>query len=381
MFRVPSALLPHLELSVNDAPFRLLDRQADLTYHAAPVRGIFNPPSATGMGFWSINPYVGCAFGCPYCYARDTHKWTLERAGEVGARIAESMPSWLAFERRVLVKENAAQRVREALMTSRSPKPGESIVIGSATDPYQPAERRFRVTRQILEALTATRGLRLTIITKSPLVTRDVDVLARLTQRGKLGVHITITTLDRELARQLEPRAPTPEARLRAVRRLADAGIEVSVNCMPVLPGITDHPAALSALVARVAEAGATHLAACALRLGAASKRRYLPFVRDSFPALAASYERTYQHGAYAGERYREGLAAYIDRLCRKHGLRQRESRYDESGAEELSVEALPPTQLELALFGDLHKRVFDPHTLNQLTSSQVFAVDRTATA
>ncbi|MBL0169986.1 MAG: radical SAM protein [Gemmatimonadaceae bacterium] len=347
---MPTDAIPRFDLDTADTPFRRLDQQADLTYHAAPVRGIFNPPSATGMGFWSINPYVGCAFGCAYCYARDTHKWTLERAGEVGTRIAESMPSWLAFERRVLVKENAAQRVREALATSRSPKPGESIVIGSATDPYQPAERRFRVTRQILEALTATRGLRITIITKSPLVTRDVDVLARLTQRGRLGVHITITTIDRELARRLEPRAPTPEARLRAVRRLADAGIEVSVNCMPVLPGITDDPRALSELVARVADAGATHVAACALRLRAASKRRYLPFVRESFPALAASYERTYRHSAYAGERYRKGLAAFIDRLCHQHGLPARSGTYDETEAEEAVGPSEANGQLEFLL-------------------------------
>lgn len=347
------AALPRLDLETADAPFRLLDQQADLTYHAAPVRGIFNPPSATGMGFWSINPYVGCAFGCAYCYARDTHKWTLERAGEVGARIAASMPAWLAFERRVLVKENAAQCVRNALTSSRSPRPGDSVVIGSATDPYQPAERRFRITRQILEALTATRGLRMTIITKSPLVTRDIDVLARLTQRGTVGVHMTITTIDRDLARRLEPRAPTPEARLRAVRRLADAGIEVSVNCMPVLPGITDNPAALSALVARVADAGATHLAACALRLRAASKRRYLPFVRESFPALSSSYEHTYRHSAYASERYREGLAAFIERLCRKHGLRQQEYRYDEGDVAEANEAMVRTRQCEL---------VFDAH-------------------
>ncbi len=145
-----------------------------------------------------------------------------------------------------------------------------------------------------------------------------------------MGVHMTITTLDRELARRLEPRAPTPEARLLAVRRLADAGIEVSVNCMPVLPGITDSPAALSALVARVADAGATHLAACALRLRAASKQRYLSVIRESFPDLAGSYEHTYRRGASASDRYREGLAAFIDRLCRKHGLRSREYRYDE---------------------------------------------------
>ena len=152
-------------------PLRLLSAQADLQYHAAPTRGIFNPPAATGMGFWSINPYVGCAFGCAYCYARDTHRFTLERAGDVGKQVANAMPPWLAFERRVLVKEHAGARVREALRSSRSPRPGDSVVIGSATDPYQPAERRFRVTRDILESLQSARGFSIVIITKSPLVT------------------------------------------------------------------------------------------------------------------------------------------------------------------------------------------------------------------
>ena len=340
--------LPSLELDVDDAPFRLLDSQADLTYHAAPVRGIFNTPAATGMGFWSINPYVGCAFGCAYCYARDTHRWTLERAGEVGKQIAASMPAWMAFERRVLVKENASQLVREALQTARAPKRGDAIVIGSATDPYQPAERRFRVTRGVLESLTHTRGMRISIITKSPLVTRDIDLLARLTQCGKMSVHLTITTVNRDLARLLEPRAPTPEARLRAVKRLAEAGIDVSVNCMPVLPGITDDPAALNELVARVADAGATYIAACALRLRSASKRRYLPFVRESFPELSKSYEKTYAQGAYAGQKYRDGLQAFIGKLCERHGLRIREYRYYEAEGESAEVEQPIPAQMEL---------------------------------
>ena len=348
---MPALPLPVFDLATDDAPFRLLDRQADLTYHASPVRGIFNSPAATGMGFWSINPYVGCAFGCAYCYARDTHRWTLERAGEVGTRIVAEMPAWQAFERRVLVKENAAQCVRDALKTSRAPRPGESVVIGSATDPYQPAERRFRVTRSVLEALVDARGVRITIITKSPLVTRDIDVLARLTQRGRVSVHITLTTVDRDLARRLEPRAPTPEARLRAVRRLADAGIAVSVNCMPVLPGITDNPAMLRELVAKVAEAGADNLAACALRLRSASRRTYLPFVRETFPELAASYERTYGRAAYASETYREGLSAFMKRLCAKHGLGPRDGRYDEFASAVSTIDApVLATQLELPL-------------------------------
>lgn len=316
-----------LALPVLPAPLRPLTSQADVHYHVAPAGGIFNAPEATGMGFWSINPYVGCAFGCAYCYARDTHRYTIERAGEAGREVAGGLPPWLAFERRVLVKERAGARVREALRSSRAPRPGDSLVIGSATDPYQPAERRFRVTQEILEALGEVRGVSLVIITKSPLVTRDIPLLQRLAQRNTVAVHVSLITVDRELARRLEPRAPTPEARLRGVRRLAEAGLDVSVNCMPVLPGITDDPAMLAELVAQVAASGATSLGACALRLRAASRRRYLPVIREAFPALAERYESTYRHSAYAGERYRAGLQQVIERLAREHGLRIREYR------------------------------------------------------
>lgn len=313
-----------LALPVLPAPLRLITAQADLRYHAAPGGGIFNPPSATHMGFWSINPYVGCAFGCAYCYARDTHRYTIERAGDIGRRITESLPPWLAFERRVLVKEHAGARVREALRSSRAPRAGDALVIGSATDPYQPAERRFRVTREVLEALEPVRGLSITIITKSPLVTRDIALLQQLAQRNTLMVHVSLITTDRELARRLEPRAPTPESRLRAVARLARAGVDVSVNCMPVLPGITDAPHMLADVVARVADAGATSFGACALRLRAASRRRWLPVVREHFPELASRYEVTYRGSAYATPRYREGLQQVIQRLCDAHGLRVR---------------------------------------------------------
>jgi DNA repair photolyase len=310
------------------------------------------------MGFWSINPYVGCAFGCAYCYARDTHRYTIERAGEAGREVAGAMPPWLAFERRVLVKERAGARVREALRSSRAPRPGESLVIGSATDPYQPAERRFRVTREILEALQEVRGLSVVLITKSPLVTRDLDLLLQLARRNPVAVHVSLITVDRELARRLEPRAPTPAARLRAVRRLADAGLEVSVNCMPVLPGITDDPAMLAELVAQVAASGASSLGACALRLRAASRRRYLPVIREAFPALADRYESTYRHSAYAGDRYRAGLQQVIERLARRHGLRVRgypapeEEADAEDGTAAHQEEMMNPTIVrQLALF------------------------------
>jgi DNA repair photolyase len=343
---------PPLELlSSGDEHLRLLRTQSDLQYHAAPVRGIFNSPAATGMGFWSINPYVGCAFGCAYCYARDTHRWTIERAGNTGSDVAGDLPPWLAFERRILVKENAASLVRSAFRSGRAPAPGECVLIGSATDPYQPAERHHRITRSVLEVLAEVRGVGVTIITKSPLVTRDIDVLARVATRGKLSVHISLITVDRDLARQLEPRAPTPEARLRAVRRLSEAGISVGVNCMPVLPGITDKPEMLEALAARVADAGAHNLAACALRLRATARRRYLPLIQQSFPDLADRYRKAYANGIHVSESYRLGLKQFMMQLCRKHGLDTRvyrEDRDEDSTASDV-VEAVP-AQLDLDL-------------------------------
>lgn len=329
----------------------LLTTQADLQYHAAPVRAVFNSPAATGMAFWSVNPYIGCAFGCAYCYARDTHRWALERAGDAGARLAGDMPPWLAFERRILVKENADALVRAAFRSTRAPRPGDRVTIGTATDPYQPAERRFGITRRVLEVLRGASGLRLRIITKSPLVTRDVDVLSYLATRHRLIVNVSLITLDRDLARRIEPRAPTPDARLRAVRRLSEAGIEVGVNCMPVLPGITDGPEAIASLVRAVADAGAKSFAACALRLRAASRRRYLPLVQGEWPELAARYHNTYGGSVYATDAYRAGLARFVDRLCKKHGLAPSFTDPDaEDDDASHSPPSQPPPQLELSL-------------------------------
>jgi DNA repair photolyase len=305
---------------------------------------VLNPPSTTGIGCWSLNPYVGCAFGCAYCYARDAHRYATERRagarraalGDAAACDDDAMPPWLAFERRVMVKRDAPALLRRAL-ASGAPRyhpllaGAEALVVGTATDPYQPAERRFRVTRGVLEALAERTGLRVVVITKSALVARDADVLARLAERSALSVHVSLITLDRALARRVEPRAPTPEARLRAIARLAAAGVDVGVNVMPVLPGITDRPAALDALVRRAAAAGATHVAAGALRLQPAARARYLPWIAAEFPELAARYRAAYARGHYAGDRYRAGLQALVERLCARHGLRTR--AYGRDGA------------------------------------------------
>ena len=309
----------------------VLDVQADIRYHAAAARSVLNAPAATGMAFWSLNPYIGCAFGCAYCYARDTHRYTVERtAGRLDRGTpfgdAEPLPPWLAFERRVLVKRDAAALLRRALHPGHAAyraivEAGEPLAIGTATDPYQPAERRFQVTRAVLTVLAGFEGLRVGLITKSALVTRDVDLLAAIARRSRLAVHVSLITTDRELARRIEPRAPTPAARLSAVRRLRLAGVDVGVNCMPVLPGITDGTPALRALVAAVADAGATHLNACALRLRAAARRRYLPWLAEAFPELAARYRAAYAAGHQPGTRYRDGLRRTMRRLCAERGL------------------------------------------------------------
>ena len=320
----------------NDSPvtgraLRVIGEQSDILYYRSPAKSVLNGPETTGMSFWSINPYIGCAFGCAYCYARYAHRYVMERnatASRLDSSLADAltaMPPWLAFERRVFVKQNAPDVLRRALRHGSDRHlqllRGEAIVIGTATDPYQPAERRFRVTRGVLEVLAEHPGLSVVVITKSPLITRDIDLLTRIARHSELSIHISLITLDRELARKIEPRAPTPDSRVRALARLRSAGIEAGINCMPVLPGITDDPRALEALVRRVAEAGATYVGACALRLQSSARKRYLPFIDEHFPHLSERYRRTYATGYQAGENYREGLQRFFERICAKYGV------------------------------------------------------------
>jgi DNA repair photolyase len=315
--------------------------QGDITYVTTAARSALNNPAATGMDYWSVNPYIGCAFGCAYCYARYAHRYRTERAGTT-----DTMPPWLAFERRIFVKRNVADVLRATLRHGgprhRGLIEGEWLVIGTATDPYQPAERRYRLTRSILSVLAEHPGMKIVIITKSPLVARDIDLLKRLT----VTVHLSLITLDRELARRLEPRAPTPDARLRAIERLAAAGIDVGVNIMPILPGITDDPAALEALIARVSTTGASHVNAGSLRLRSDARLRYLPFIETEFPHLAGRYRATYAAGHEPGERYRAGLRQVVARIAAAHHI-----HFGRSGGtpdEEEGDTPLAPWQLEL---------------------------------
>lgn len=295
--------------------------QADIAYFGAAARSVLNPPESTGMGYWSINPYVGCAFGCAYCYARFTHRYVVDRTPLDTA----PLPAWLAFERQVIVKRNAPQVLRDTLRYGSDRLQGlikgEALVLGTATDPYQPAERRFRITRGILEVLAEHGKMRIVIFTKGPLVTRDIDVLKRIARNSKIIVQVSLITADRDLARRLEPRSPTPDARLKAAGKLAEAGVDVGINVAPVLPGITDDPAALDIFFSRIAAVGVKRIFADSLRLRSDARKRYLPLIESEFPELGPRYRATYAKGHSVSDHYREGMHRVLAKLCAKHGI------------------------------------------------------------
>jgi DNA repair photolyase len=237
----------------------------------------------------------------------------------------DGMIPWLAFERRIFVKQNAPDVLRRTLRTGSERHlallKDETIVIGTATDPFQPAERRFRITRGLLEVLAEHPGLSVAIITKSPLITRDIDVLKRIQRHSSLTIHLSLISTDRDLARKIEPRAPTPEARLRALARLTENGIEVGINVMPVLPAITDRDDALEDLVKAVTERGASYVNACALRLRSSARARYLPFIEKEFPRLAKRYWATYAFDHKVSAAYSERLKQRMRSICERHGV------------------------------------------------------------
>ncbi len=278
----------------------------EVEYFTLPVRSLLNRCTGVRMPFtWTINPYRGCEFACKYCYARYTHEFMEMRDG-------------VDFEQKIYVKQHAAQLLRREL---RRVKPGEEIAIGTATDPYQPAERRFEVTRAILEELARHQGLELGIVTKSNLVLRDVDLLRELGRGNRLSVSVTITTLNVGLARILEPRAPRPDLRLEAVRKLNQAGIAAGVSCAPVIPGITDSPRDLEALVRATAEAGGKHIFANPLFLKPCSAAVFLPFLEKEFPHLAAGYHQRYKDRAFLPKAYGKRISQLIASLRKKYGM------------------------------------------------------------
>jgi DNA repair photolyase len=273
------------------------------------------------MAFWSVNPYIGCEFGCSYCYARDTHRYAVERATRSGARPRSLplLPAAESFERHILVKRNAAALLERELRTHALD--GASLVIGSATDPYQPAERVHGITRALLEVLAAHVGLAVEIITKSPLIVRDVALLERLSERNTLRVHLSIASVHRRIVRRLEARSPAPAARIRALAALRAAGIDAGVLIAPIIPGITDSWHDLALLFEAARRAGATHVVGSALRLGPAARRNFLPQLAREFPALVQRYAHAYAGQEQAPHVYQRALAERLDHLCTRFGF------------------------------------------------------------
>jgi DNA repair photolyase len=275
-------------------------------YRELASRSLLNRCSSPRMPFeWTINPYRGCEFGCKYCYARYTHEFMELRDGQ-------------DFEARIFAKRFDQRAFRAELDHARG---DEHIAIGTATDPYQPAERRFRVTRRILEVFAQGRGRRLSITTKSDLIVRDLDLLQWIARANVLHVSITITTLDPELARLLEPRAPRPDLRLAAVRALAQAGLSVGVFPNPILPLLTDSEESLDALASAAAQAGAQYFGGGIVFLKPCAQQVFFPFLAEKFPHLLRRYRERFEKSAYLRGRYPDMIKERLRAIRERHHL------------------------------------------------------------
>jgi len=298
----PSGLVGIAKLA---AESEVLEAKRAVRYFEIDCRSVLNRTRPALPFQWSINPYRGCEFGCRYCYARYTHEFM-------------ELRNSADFEDRIYAKSNVGQILRREL---RRCHPTGGIAIGTATDPYQPAERRFKRTRAILEAFSSQSGLSIHITTKSDLVTRDIPLFTEIARQNQFNVNITITTLDTSLARQLEPRAPRPDLRLRAVRTLADAGITVGVFPNPIMPLITDQEQRLDRLAKAARDHGATYFGGGVLFLQPCSRRVFLPFVEQHFPHLLRRYQERYESSAYLKGAYREMIRDRISSIRDRYGL------------------------------------------------------------
>jgi DNA repair photolyase len=314
----------------------LLEKK-QVIYFELEAKSILNRCSNTQMPFyWTINPYRGCELACKYCYARYTHEYMGMEDGE-------------EFERKIYNKKDASRVLEGELSAARLRN--RPIAIGTATDPYQPAERRFFTTRSLLEVLTRRPGISLSITTKSDLVVRDVDLLKQIQKMGSVHVNISITTAKARLARQLEPKAPTPKRRLAAVRSLAEQGIPVGVFIMPVIPLLTDDAPGLNEIAKEAKEAGAAYLAARPLFLMPSAKKVFLPFIEEKFPRLRCSYRKLFGSSAYLPEAYGARIRKEIDAIRLRHRLASRPPE------EFTSTLPVAPQQTVLPFDSEVHVR------------------------
>ena len=293
---------------------------SEITYREIEARGALN--RVRGMPFeWSLNPYLGCAHACSYCFARAYHARYRER--DVGE----------AFDRNIEVRTNFVERLRNELRR----RPQGSVAIGTATDPYQPIEGTYRLTRGCLEALVDF-PMPTGIVTKGPLVVRDIDVLQRLDAKTDLTVYFSVPCVDEEVVRKTDPGTAPPRQRLRALRMLRDAGIDAAVLCMPVLPGITDSEESLDRAAKAASEAGATAFRHRPLKIDVEIRDYYMQFLAAEFPMLVPRYEALYGNDIHPGKEYERELEQRVTRVRTRYEFRERPARERKPENEQLQL-------------------------------------------
>jgi DNA repair photolyase len=282
-------------------------RRAEVEFEEIQCKSALNP--VKGMGFnWSLNPYTGCEHRCAFCYVR---------AYELRA----DRPFDDRYGRTIRVKVNVAQVLRSEL--ARKSWRRETVVIGAATDPYQPAEGRYRLTRKCLEALRDFHNPT-GMITRGPMIVRDIDVLTDIAKRAELGITFSIPTLDMDIWRKTEPGTAPPQQRLRAIEKLVAAGIKANVGMAPILPGLSDRPDRIEAVVKAARAAGATGLWGGMLHLRDGTREHFISVLAEHWPELVPRYEAAYHARAYLPEFLTETPMKEIARLREKHDVRDR---------------------------------------------------------
>ncbi len=285
-------------------------RRADeATYQEIRCRSALN--RVKGMPFfkWTLNPYRGCTHGCHYCFARRYHSQLELNAGD-------------EFASMIFVKTNFVEVLRREL-----DKPGwsrEMIGFGTATDPYQPIEGLYKLSRGVLEALRDASNP-VGIVTKGPMIVRDRDVLLDLSARASCRIHISVPTVDEDAWRALEPGTAHPLQRLRAVRELVDAGLDVGVLMAPIVPGISSQPAKLERTVKAIADSGARSVGAMVMHLEGGTRDHFMRFLSDAFPALADRYEQLYA-SKYAPKDYARRVGEAVSLMKTRYGMRSKDA-------------------------------------------------------
>jgi len=282
-------------------------RPVRVEYREEPCKVALN--HVRGMPFdWSLNPYMGCVHQCTFCYVR-----AFERRAD--------RPSDHRYGTSIRVKVNVAERLR--LELGRAAWNGEHVVIGAATDPYQPAEGRYRLTRACIEVLRDAANP-FAIITRGPLIVRDVELLAEAATRADVSVTFSVPTVDDDVWRTTEPGTAPPRQRLRALKELVAAGVRASVGMAPLLPGLSDHPSSLERVIAAAREAGACGIWANLLYLRPGTREHFLECLARDWPELVPHYERLYARGAYLPQADARPAKEEVRRLAKVHGVRDR---------------------------------------------------------